>query len=171
MDNALLKRVEKIHSSINEVISWANELLPEENRRTGGYLTIRDAKTNQILLILACGLIPQEKISKYLHLSQEKGHRLFNFPAHSFSWESRNPANNEFAGAIRGVRYIYSFSGHQEEIDEVIDLITFYQLEFATMFYSNKLDVTMGFTNAKNLLFNRSENASKIFQLFLSRKS
>lgn len=171
MDNEMLKRVEKIHSSINEIISWANELLPEESRRTGGYLTIRDAKTNQILLILACGLIPQEKISKYLHLSQEKGQRLFSFPTHSFSWESRNPANNEFGGAIRGVRYIYSFSGHQEEIDEVIDLITFYQLEFATMSYSNKLDVTIGFTNAKNLLFNRSENASKIFQLFLSRKS
>jgi len=167
----ILKKVEKRHETINEIISWANELLPEESRRTGGYLTIRDARTNQILLILACGFIPQEKISKYLHLSQEKGHRLFNFPEHNFSWESRNPANNEFGGALRGHRYIYSFSGHQEEIDETISLIIFYHLELMSTSFPHKPFATECFHRVKTQLFDRSENARKIFQLFLSRKS
>lgn len=130
MENAqLLKKVPKIVACAEWAITWANIMLPEEKRRSGGYLTIREAESGQIVLILACGKISKEKNEMFLSFSQEKGFRLFKNPNHQTSWQSRNIANNEFGGALRGRSYIYSFSGHQEEIDEAICLITFYLLE------------------------------------------
>lgn len=166
----LLKKVEKIYPTIEEIIARANDLLPEEKHRSGGYLTIRDAKSNEIILVLACGIIPPEKRLKYLRLSQEKGHRLFNLPGHYSSWESRNPDNNEFGGALKGYRYIYSFSGHQEEADETISLVTFYELESVENSWPDDPDTTICFNNVEKQLFSRNTMAETIFRLIRRKK-
>lgn len=162
-----LKNVARVHAIINDIIAGANAALSEENRRSGGYLTIRHAKTGQIVLILACGIIPEEKQARYLHLSQEKGQRLFNNPGHCFSQESRNPANNEFAGALRGYRYIYSFSGHQENIDEAISLAAFYLVESVAKAWPEDPDTKVAFNHVKFHLFDRNPQAKQILHYCL----
>ncbi len=103
--------------------------MPAEYERHGGYLTILDAETGQILVILACGTMNPEKREKYLHFSQEKALRLFENKDHNTSYESRDEENLKFAGAIRGEEFIYSFSGPQEDVDEAICISMFYIFE------------------------------------------
>ncbi len=125
----ILDRLNLIYPKINNLIDTANLLLPKEDRRTGGYLTIMDGYKGQILTIIAVGHIPTEKQDKYLTCSVEKAFRLFGNLDHKTSWESHNDANMQYPGAIRGLGAIYSFSGHQGDVDEGISTSVFYLVE------------------------------------------
>lgn len=125
----LTPKLEDAYKQIKRLLEEANGILPAGMERHGGYLTILDAKTGQILVVLACGTMSAENREKYLHFSQEKALRLFLNVDHKTSFESRDVENLKFAGAIRGEEFIYSFSGHQEDVDEAIAVSMFYIFE------------------------------------------
>lgn len=125
----ILNRLNVIHPQINSLIETANSYLPKEDQRTGGYLTIMDGYKGQILTVIATGHIPVEKQDKYLTCSVEKAFRLFEHLEHKTSWESRDVDNMQYPGAIRGLEAIYSFSGHQADVDEGISTSVFYLVE------------------------------------------
>ena len=121
----------KLVKHINKLIKKANQSLSPADCRSGGYLTIMDAKTGTILAIIACGKIPEEKKALYLKFSQEKAQRLFEHlvVGHMTSYESKDDANEKYAGAICGSKYIISFSGHKADVDEAISISAFYMIE------------------------------------------
>ena len=125
----LLPKVSDVYSQVNRLLAQANELVPPELERSGGYLTILDEKTGKILLILSCGIIPPAKADKYLKFSQEKAHRLFTNKNHKTSYESKDEIRLMFPGAVRGEEGIYAFSGHQPDVDEAIAISAFYLIE------------------------------------------
>ncbi len=125
----LLPKMEDAYSQIKRLLECANEILPAGMERHGGYLTILDAKTGQLLTILAAGTMSPAKNEKYLQFSQEKALRLFANENHKTSYESRDEENLKFAGAIRGEEFIYSFSCDQQDVDEAICVSMFYLFE------------------------------------------
>lgn len=125
----LLPKLADAYNQIKRLLEEANAILPPGMEKHGGYLTILDAKTGQILVVLACGTMSAENREKYLLSSQEKALRLFLNAGHKTSYESRDEENLKFAGAIRGEEFIYSFSGHQENVDEAIAISMFYLFE------------------------------------------
>lgn len=106
----------------------------EHPEKISGYLTIFNITLGYPELIIAIGLIPEEKRKKYLELSMEKAERLFQHPKHVSSFQSRDGIN-KWGGAIRIewyeeveekiYQYILSFSGLTEAMDEaaVLDAV------------------------------------------------
>lgn len=100
------------------------------SKSRGGFLTVRSMNSGLVLFIVPIGEFPGEKIEKYLNLSQEKAKRLLKnhyHLNHVSSWQSRNPDNREYGGAVcvlrrRGVQHILSFSGLPEFGDEAVSL-------------------------------------------------
>lgn len=103
-----------------------NGLIDES--RTGGYMTVlslTDRPPTTALLVAEIGeLTDPEKIKKYHDFSREKADRLrLNIAmGHSSSWQSRNPDENHWGGAIRAGGAILSFSGLPELADEALTL-------------------------------------------------
>lgn len=92
--------------------------------RTGGYLCLQDMKSGVPLAITVVGTCDDdEKAKKYLTFCQEKACRLQNSPHDHTSYQSRNEANLQYGGAIRGSNYIFSFSGFPELVDEAAMLV------------------------------------------------
>lgn len=125
----ILTKLGDVHSQISRLLAMANDIVKKEDERYGGYLTVLDGKTGKVIIILACGIISDDKHDKYLHFSQEKAKRLFAHKEHYTSFESMDEKQLMFPGAIRGEEAIYSFSGHQAEVDEAISIAMFYVLE------------------------------------------
>ena len=67
--------------------------------------------------------IENEKQAKYFRLCREKANRLASFPTHCSSWQSRDPENGMWGGAVKVNGVIYSLSGFPELGDEAIMLI------------------------------------------------
>ncbi|MCX6723809.1 MAG: hypothetical protein NT155_01380 [Candidatus Staskawiczbacteria bacterium] len=89
--------------------------------RNYGYFTVMDtAALGRIKLICEIGVCPPEKAEKYRTFSQEKAVRLFVNSAHDTSWQTRNPGENKWAGAVRAGSLIFSFSGLPELDDEAL---------------------------------------------------
>lgn len=127
--NILAPRIANIYNQLNRLLHIANIGLAPDLQRFGGYLTILDAKDGKVLLVLACGEIPNDKMEKYLNLSMEKALRVFADKEHKTSWDTRDEANAKYPGAIKGVEAIYSFSGHQPDVDEASSISIFYLME------------------------------------------
>ncbi len=56
---------------------------------------------------------------KCRNFSLEKGTRLLSHAGHILSRQSENPANDQYAGAVRGNRFVASYSGDPAHIDEL----------------------------------------------------
>ena len=89
--------------------------------RTGAYFCLADVKTGLPIMVLSIGSVSPEKGEKYLANCIEKTKRLAAHPEQLSSWESRDPAKNQWGGAVRG-NYIYSLSGLPELGDEAVML-------------------------------------------------
>ena len=74
--------------------------------------------------------MPAERGQKYLELAQEKARRLAEHPDHWSSWQSRNPDEGKWGGAVNAGAYIFSFSGLPELADEAAMLLTALSLGF-----------------------------------------
>lgn len=116
--------------NIIKFCTTVNQVLFDDkhSEKQGGYLTILNAKTGVVIAIIAIGKIPVDKQEKYFQVSLEKARRVF-FSKLSSSFLTRSPQDEKYAGAIMGKEYIYSFSGHSEENDEVITLMLSYEEE------------------------------------------
>ncbi len=98
----------------------------KDKLRKSGYFTLRDIIDGKVIFTIMLGEVPKEKQEKYLSLSLEKGQRLFrnyrlNFQDFS-SWQTRNPDKDLWGGAVRTEKYILSFSGLAELLDETLVL-------------------------------------------------
>lgn len=86
-----------------------------------GFLTVYDAMCGHgVLLGAKINICPQEKSEKYFILSIEKAKRLSE-SRNLLSWQSRDPANNKWGGAVVvRVNTVLSFSGMDELEDEAL---------------------------------------------------
>ncbi|GEM_PF-1678999 len=92
--------------------------------RTGGYFCVAYAYSGLPILIAEIGNPPADKVERYLTFAQEKAKRLAENPDHKSSWQSRDETKDQWGGAIRAGRYILSFSGFPELVDEAVMLLT-----------------------------------------------
>ena len=96
--------------------------------RAGGYFALYErGPTGQVgraLILETIGTVIFKCISLYCRLVREKVHRLSQHLEHLSSWQSRDPDNNKWGGAIVAGIYYLSFSGLPELCDEAIVLIT-----------------------------------------------
>lgn len=112
-----------VRNTVNELIMCFSDRerilkrLPDWRGRRGGCFCLMDRKTGQVLLLAFVGVPPREKMDKYQKFALEKAKRLFRYPEHTTSWESRNPKKNQWGGAVAGEEFIYSFSGLPEDGD------------------------------------------------------
>jgi hypothetical protein len=115
--NTILTLIESIFESL---ISHSDIVLQlrQEGRTGGGYLCIANGDSGIPLLIAKIGEPNPLKCEKYLVFCQEKVRRLFQHPDHHLSRSSRDPALDQWGGAVRGKHHLLSFSGLPEHLDE-----------------------------------------------------
>lgn len=115
-----------IINTVNTVVKAYGNLPSNTDGRCGGYLTVADPISGGLQLVMPIGEIAPVKLHKYCTFSQEKDIRLRRElnNGHMSSWESRDPENDKWGGAIYAYKYIYSFSGLPELADEAVMLIT-----------------------------------------------
>ena len=75
-------------------------------------------------MLLPIGGVLEEKAEKYCAFAMEKVARLARHPDHRTSYESRDPEENKWGGAVRIGDYIFSMSGLPELADEAVMLTT-----------------------------------------------
>ncbi|MDP3784801.1 MAG: hypothetical protein Q8R12_01870 [bacterium] len=125
------EKVFGIVAHVKRVLNKALELFAEEEGwegRTGGYFCLADKTDGLPLLIVQVGEIPEVKAGKYLSFCQEKARRLAKNLSHASSWESRDPNQEKWGGAIRAEKMnglILSFSGLPELGDEAVMLTAY----------------------------------------------
>ena len=93
-----------------------------KSKRKGGYLCVTD-NLGQLITLTQIGQVPDKKKPKYAQFAQEKAVRLSKHSQHVSSWQSRNPREDMWGGAIRSSQFIFSFSGLPEEWDEACTLV------------------------------------------------
>lgn len=102
--------------------------------KAGGFFCMVPVRTGENtvrtpILIAELGMPDREKRQKYFSYCQEKAARLAAHPGHLTSWESRDPDAEQWGGAIRGRKYIFSFSGFPEMLDEIFSIAVAHELE------------------------------------------
>lgn len=101
--------------------------------KKGGYVSIFSIETKRLEFASLIGtIVPQEKWPAYSFNSEEKGTRLLvahEELGHMTSYESRDPDNGKWGGAIVADAFILSFSGLPEQADEAIMLIVAFELD------------------------------------------
>lgn len=87
--------------------------------RTGGYVCLMDPQGHGVLNLKGGEIIDWERRQRCITLSNEKPERLLKHPDHLLSWQSRNPDNTQYGGAIRlPSQWLLGFSGFLEMDDE-----------------------------------------------------
>lgn len=112
---------------MNLFLDLPNNPKPE---RQGGYITIVDRETGQILFVCKIGEIEDDAARDYFSFSQEKAGRLMLWPQHVSSWQSRDEKNKQWGGAIKTFEFILSFSGLPELGDEAVMLLLAYSFNW-----------------------------------------
>lgn len=117
----------KLFQALDQALHYCLVHLQNNDKiRQSGYFTLRDITSGRVIFILMLGQVPNEKQEKYLQFSLEKGDRLYkdykkNFKNFS-SWQTRDPDKDKWGGAIRAGKYVLSFSGLSELLDEALVL-------------------------------------------------
>ena len=133
-----------IDSAENRLIIMGNMGLLEADR-TGGYMTVLSPKTRAVdvpLLRAEIGEITlTDRLAKYYLFSGEKGERVvLNNPlGHVSSWQSRDPEQDKWGGAIRAGDFVLSFSGLPELADEALMLAVALDLNLLTLEEANRI--------------------------------
>ncbi len=132
----------KMVDTANQVVVDAHHFLKvrESMNKRGGYLTVlNQLRGGEIVLMAKVGQVSAEKCLKYKTLSAEKAWRLHSRLGNWTSFETRDESAQvrvidegrphrdpyleqwgHWAGAVRGHRYIWSFSGFPEMLDEAM---------------------------------------------------
>jgi hypothetical protein len=89
--------------------------------KAGGYYSQTSREYGVCTLLLPSGPIPGDKVEGRRDFSLEKGFRLWTHlgQGHCTSFQSRDPTNNKWGGAVAGFESLHSFSGCPEELDQV----------------------------------------------------
>lgn len=92
--------------------------------REGGVFVLMQADTQELIVPpMVVGAITNGKQEKYAQFAREKASRLLEHTDHCLSWESRDPDNEKWGGALHDGLFIWSFSGLSEEQDEAFVLM------------------------------------------------
>lgn len=122
---------EQVSRAVKQLLLWGPRQIDTRTigswlYRDGGYFCLLSKTSGKPLFIALIGKVHEEKADKYLKLAQEKAIRLHDLHGrkkHLSSWQSREPENKRYGGAIIGDHYIWSFSGLPEEGDEAAMLV------------------------------------------------
>ena len=155
-----MKTISMDVDTLSRLIKFANLLALEFQEhglteKRGCYISIFSKETGVVLATVFIGEIGEnnplenidfsEKAMQYRCFSIEKGERLFNDRIFnkdvSTSYDSRNTSKNKFAGAIAANELIYSCSGYNEDLDELMCLF---------LAYENETYVCMDFQNTES---------------------
>lgn len=112
--------------------------------KTGGCLCVTDHK-GHVYLKAYIGKVPKDKLHKYWTFAEEKANRLSNnipISRHVSSWQSRNTQYEQWGGAIKTPRHIYSFSGFPELYDEAFMLVLACELSHLSVEDAQAIAVT-----------------------------
>lgn len=106
-------------------IEACNARLPEEGHRHGLCFSVSFTPLPfPDIVTIRVGEMPSfEKAEKYYRLSQGKILCLAQHPEHDTSWESRDPDNGRYGGAVRTPYGIVSCSGLCESDDTAVVLV------------------------------------------------
>lgn len=127
--------IRKICEMVGQVIGLVTKSLIDPTR-TGGYFCLLDLQTGAILITTIIGSVHPDKAQKYKQFAEEKAIRLYHFyrfacdscVPHISSYQSKNESEDKWGGSVLGNRYIYSFSGFPQIIDEIAMLATALEL-------------------------------------------
>lgn len=136
-----MANVEQVVATAQTIVTRAHRFLKisENTKRQGGYLVVINHRSEELVLLAKVGQISKEIAHKCETLAREKAYRLCNYvddwtsfdsrdvearvAVYDYSWPLR-PAYTEpwgqWGGAVRGNRYIFSFSGFPELLDEAM---------------------------------------------------
>jgi hypothetical protein len=140
-----------------ENIVYAYSLLPIKGKngtqrradQEGGMLTILNSHNGEIRMETdPIGFFFSHEKTKYALFSREKGKRLFENHPNVSSFESRNPDEKKFGGAIVAQHLIVSFSGLPEVGDEAVCLVLAVHFKWLTLAESAKITAI-----SKNIYF------------------
>ncbi len=124
-----MKKLSMLLYQTQGIIKFCEEINAElvrlklTRKTTGGYLTIVERDTGAIVLTILIGTLQFERTAKHRRLSIEQAKRVFDEKLSS-SFQNRNIEQGKSAGAVSGEKFIYSFSGHCEEINEVVSILS-----------------------------------------------
>jgi len=120
--------LQSVQTSVERVVNYLGN---DAGGRSGGYFRMWLVNEDDLLVPICnflVGEVDGDKFEKYHFISNEKGMRLARNLKHGHvsSWQSRNPDNDEYGGAIyfiiklgdESFRVIFSFSGLPEKGDE-----------------------------------------------------
>ena len=133
----LLKREALFSDLIDAIIDEVNKNMKDKRRRyhRGGYLTILDANSGEVLVSFDFGIMTGNYRRSYFKFSKEKALHLWNNQnvktSHDVGWQ----------GAVRGAMGIYSFSGcaYSGDVEEAIAITILFLCEVC--FFHLKSDV------------------------------
>ncbi|HLC45031.1 MAG TPA: hypothetical protein VJK50_04300 [Patescibacteria group bacterium] len=108
---AMYRIIESANKVVNRVLALCAD-------RTGGYFCLVDPDSGFCVILFRIGTVAADKGQKYYSFAQEKALRLRAHPEHRSSWQSRNPDQSQWGGAVKAKTYIFSFSGLPELADE-----------------------------------------------------
>lgn len=124
--------------AFDQAIPIFKELPDWPDDRQGGYFCLAEGATGIPIVIIKIGETSM-KNERYLLFCIEKSRRLAGLPEHRSSYESRNPDQDMWGGAVRVKKntddFIFSFSGFPELADEALMLLT------AHIFYGHDAQV------------------------------
>jgi len=136
------KVVEKVIEKTGEIVNILVKNYPELATskgilKKGGYVSIYSLGAKRLEFVSIVGKpVPQEKWSAYSYNSEEKGARLISTHfelGHMTSYESRDPDNGKWGGAIVADNYILSFSGLPEQADEAVMMAVAIELDLLSL--------------------------------------
>ena len=94
-----------------------------EPTKAGGYLCVAEPTQGLPFDVRMFGEIEDlDSATRRFTFCQEKVRRLVGNPEHRLSWQSRDPDNKKYGGAVHCGEYIFSFSGFSEKMDEAMCL-------------------------------------------------
>lgn len=94
----------------------------------GGYICIATLE-GEPLFVCGIGERDEQKLGRYFQLCLEKASRLAKHPQCELSYLCRDSSQNRWGGAVRTERYIISFSGLPERLDEFYACLVGWSLE------------------------------------------
>lgn len=103
------------------------QLVSDMEGKSGVMFCLMNESTGELVIEpTMIGEITNGKEERYAALCQEKATRLREYrkSGHWLSWQSRDPANDKWGGAISDGEYIWSPSGLKEDQDESLALMS-----------------------------------------------
>ncbi len=155
----VFEMAEKMYDLTLRAIEFFNHDLPEEKKRNGGYITVINAYTGIVVMMLAVGEMDDIRRKKYFEYSVRKGLQLFMYlKTCRTSFECQHAGFPQ--GAVYASEYIFSFSGQESDVDEAIA----YMLAVRFPNYQGMDDSRRGIAALTETVKNITQN-EKCFQL------